>query len=309
MYDIIIIGAGAAGMTAALYALRNGKKVLLLESETLGGQIATSPRLENYPSVKEISGEQFADNLYEQISALGAELEIEKVVDLSKTGNVFTVKTEYGSYEAKAVIVATGVKYRHIKTRSDSERLTGRGVYYCALCDGPFFKGKEVAVIGSGNSALKYASLLAEYCSKVYIYTRRDTFSGFDNFSQIVLSKPNVEWRPNTSIVDFVGDKELTAIKYIDASGSEQTHEITGAFVAIGHVPDNKAFAGLARLDEEGYIVAGEDCKTSTDGLFVAGDCRTKAVRQVTTACSDGSIAATNACYYLDSYFSLGKEK
>ncbi len=309
MYDIIIIGAGAAGMTAALYALRNGKKVLLLESETLGGQIATSPRLENYPSVKEISGEQFADNLYEQIAALGAELEIEKVVDLSKNGNVFTVKTEYGFYEAKAVIVATGVKYRHIKTKSDSERLTGRGVYYCALCDGPFFKDKEVAVIGSGNSALKYASLLAEYCSKVYIYTRRDTFSGFDNFSQIVLSKPNVEWRPNTSIVDFVGDKELTAIKYIDASGKERTHEITGVFVAIGHVPDNKAFAGLARLDEAGYIVAGEDCKTSTDGLFVAGDCRTKAVRQVTTACSDGSIAATNACYYLDTYFSLGKEK
>lgn len=179
MYDVIIIGAGAAGMTSALYALRNGKSVLLLESESLGGQIATSPRLENYPSIKEISGEAFADNLFEQISALGAEVEIEKAERIEKRADkIFSVKTEYNEYEAKSVIIASGVKHKHLKTKSNRDDLVGKGVYYCAICDGAFYKGKEVAVIGDANTALQYSLLLASYCKKVYVYTLFDKFFG-----------------------------------------------------------------------------------------------------------------------------------
>ena len=179
MYDVIIIGAGAAGMTSALYALRNGKSVLLLESESLGGQIATSPRLENYPSIKEISGEAFADNLFEQISALGAEVEIEKAERIEKRSDKnFSVKTEYNEYEAKSVIIASGVKHKHLKTKSNRDDLVGKGVYYCAICDGAFYKGKEVAVIGDANTALQYSLLLASYCKKVYVYTLFDKFFG-----------------------------------------------------------------------------------------------------------------------------------
>lgn len=301
MYDIIVIGAGAAGMTAALYALRNGKSVLVLESESLGGQIATSPRLENYPSIKEISGEQFADNLFEQISSLGAALEIEKVEHVCKNNGIFTVKTEYNEYQSKAVILATGVKHRHIQTKSNRDDLVGKGVYYCAICDGPFYKGKEVMVIGNGNTALQYALLLSSYCSKVYVYTRKDRFSGDGRLVCTLLAKDNVEWRKEVSIVDFLGDKELTAVQYADKDGNVKTHEITGVFVAIGQIPDNKAFDNLVDLDERGYAVATEDCRTKTEGLYVAGDCRTKAVRQVATACSDGAIAATNACIYIES--------
>ena len=169
MYDIIVVGGGAAGMTACLYALRNGKTVLLLESESLGGQIATSPRLENYPSIKEISGEQFADNLFEQITALGADFEIEKVIGIEKAGGVFTVKTEYKEYQAKSVIIAAGVKHKHLRTKSERDDLVGKGVYYCAICDGAFYKGKEVMVIGDANTALQYALLLSSYCKKVYL--------------------------------------------------------------------------------------------------------------------------------------------
>lgn len=301
MYDIIVIGAGAAGMTAALYALRNGKSVLVLEGESLGGQIATSPKLENYPSIKEISGEQFADNLFEQISALGAELEIDRVVGINKENGDFSVKTEYGEYKARAVILATGVKHREITTKSNRYDLVGKGVYYCAICDGPFYKGKEVMVVGSGNTALQYALMLSGYCSKVYIYTTKDRFSGDGRLVTNLLGKENIEWRKNVSVTDFVGDKTLTAVEYVDGDGKTQTHEITGVFVAIGQVPDNKAFAELVELDSRGYIVAGEDCRTRTDGLFVAGDCRTKAVRQVATACADGAVAATNAVMYLES--------
>ena len=172
MYDVIVIGAGAAGMTSALYALRNSKKVLVLESESLGGQIANSPRLENYPSIKAISGEEFADNLYNQITDLGADLEIEKVVKIDKgEDKIFTVTTEYNSYQAKSVIIAAGVKHKHLRTKSDREDLVGRGVYYCAICDGAFYKGQEVVVIGDANTALQYSLLLAGYCKKVYVYT------------------------------------------------------------------------------------------------------------------------------------------
>ena len=302
MYDIIIIGAGAAGMTSALYALRNGKKVLVLEGESLGGQIATSPRLENFPSIKEISGEAFADNLYEQIDALGAEVEIERAVRIEKKAEGdFLVHTEYGQYEGRSVIIAAGVKHKHLKTKHDREDLVGKGVYYCAVCDGPFYKGQEVALVGDANTALQYALLLSGYCKKVYMYTLFDKFFGDANLVKAVRAKKNIEVRPDTSVVDFIGDDELKAIEYTDKDGNLCRQEIPAVFVAIGQVPDNGAFANVADLDEAGYIVADESCKTRTPGVFVAGDCRTKAVRQVSTAVSDGAIAATNASLYLES--------
>lgn len=262
MYDVIIIGAGAAGMTSALYALRNGKSVLLLESESLGGQIATSPRLENYPSIKEISGEAFADNLFEQISALGAEVEIEKAERIEKRADkIFSVKTEYNEYEAKSVIIASGVKHKHLKTKSNRDDLVGKGVYYCAICDGAFYKGKEVAVIGDANTALQYSLLLASYCKKVYVYTLFDKFFGDAQLVKALRAKENIEVRPNTAVTDFIGDTELKAIVYTDKDGNVCRHEIPAVFVAIGQVPDNAAFANLADLDKDGYIVADEIAK------------------------------------------------
>ncbi|MBO7149727.1 MAG: FAD-dependent oxidoreductase [Clostridia bacterium] len=302
MYDLIVIGAGAAGMTSALYALRNGKKVLVLESESLGGQIANSPRLENYPSIKEISGEQFADNLFEQITFHGADVEIEKVVNIEKTEDkIFNITTEFHSYQAKSVIIASGVKHKHLRTKSDRDDLVGRGVYYCAICDGPFYKGKEVAIIGDANTALQYSLLLSSYCSKVYVYTLFDKFFGDASLVKALRAKENIEVRPNTSVIDFIGENELTAIEYKDKDGNILRHEIPAVFVAIGQVPDNKAFENVVDLDANGYIIADESCKTKTEGLFVAGDCRTKAVRQVSTAIADGAIAATNASIYLES--------
>lgn len=302
MYDIIVIGAGAAGMTAALYARRNGKSVLVLESESLGGQIATSPKLENFPSIKAMSGEEFADNLFNQISDHGAEVEIEKVVGLTKDENkIFHVKTEYNEYEAKSVIIAAGVKHKHLRTKSGRDDLVGHGVYYCAICDGAFYKGKEVAVIGDANTALQYALLLSGYCKKVYVYTLFDKFFGDKSLVTALRAKDNIEVRPNTSVTDFLGDTELTAIEYKDADGNISTHEIPAVFVAIGQVPDNKAFGELVDLDKDGYIVSDENCRTKTEGLFVAGDCRTKPVRQVVTAVADGGVAATNATVYLES--------
>lgn len=302
MFDIIVIGGGAAGMTAALYARRNGKSVLVLEGESLGGQIATSPRLENFPSIKEISGEAFADNLFEQIVDLGAEVEIEKAVSIEKRADKsFLVRTEYNEYAAKSVIIAAGVKHKHLKTKHDREDLVGKGVYYCAVCDGPFYKGREVAVVGDANSALQYALLLSGYCKKVYMYTLFDKFFGDESLVKALRAKDNIEVRPNTSVVDFIGEEELTAIEYTDKDGNFCRQEIPAVFVAIGQVPDNAAFANVADLDDAGYIAADESCRTKTEGLFVAGDCRTKAVRQVSTAVSDGAIAATNASLYLES--------
>ena len=301
MYDLIVVGAGAAGMTSALYALRNSKSVLVLESESLGGQIANSPRLENYPSIKEISGEQFADNLFEQISAHGADLEIEKVVGIEKLGEGnFKVKTEYKEYSAKSVVIASGVKHKHIRTKSDREDLVGKGVYYCAICDGAFYKGQEVAVIGDANTALQYSLLLASYCKKVYVYTLFDKFFGDKAHVKALMSKDNIEWRPNTSVIDFIGENELTAIEYKYKDGNIKTHELPAVFVAIGQIPDNKAFENVVDLDKFGYIIADETCKTKTEGVYVAGDCRTKGVRQVATAISDGAVAATNACLYIE---------
>ncbi len=305
MYDVIVIGAGVAGMTSALYALRNSKTVLVLEGESLGGQIANSPRLENYPSIKEISGEKFADNLYDQITALGADLEIDKVVKIEKLADkTFKVVTEYSEYQSKSVIIAAGVKHKHLRTQTDKEDLVGKGVYYCAICDGAFYKGQEVAVVGDANTALQYSLLLSSYCKKVYVYTLFDKFFGDSSLVKTLLSKDNIEWRPNTSVINYIGDNELKAIEYKDKDGNILQHELPAVFIAIGQVPDNKCFEPYVDLDKDGYIIADETCVTKTEGLFVAGDCRTKTVRQVVTAVADGGVAATKASLYIES---LGK--
>lgn len=299
MKDVIVIGAGAAGMTAALYALRNGKSVLILEEETVGGQIASSPRVENFPSLKEISGLDLANNMFDQVLSHGADFELEKVEKIEKDGDIFTVTTDYGAHQSKAVIIATGVKHKHLRFPNE-ENLTGHGISYCAICDGAFYSGQEVALVGDGNTALQYALLLSNYCSKVYVYTLFDKFFGDASLVKALRARDNIEVRPNTALCAYIGEKELEGFRYKE-NGEEKAHYIKALFVAIGQVPDNKKFDNLADLDKDGYFIVDENMATKTPGLYVAGDCRAKKIRQLTTAASDGAIAAMSACSYVDS--------
>lgn len=299
MQDIIVIGSGVAGMTAALYALRNGKKVLIIEGNSIGGQIANSPRVENYPSIESISGETLGSNMFDQITNLGVEFEFDTIEDIKKEGNGFKVVGEYGKYEAKSVIVANGVKHRHLKLNKE-DKFIGKGVYYCALCDGPFYKGKEVTVIGDGNTALQYALMLSDICSKVNLVIMFDKFFGDENLVKAVEKRGNINIIKNSKTVELIGDTELEKVKFEKQNG--ETFLLNAPlFVAIGQVPNNEKFKHLANLDEYGFFDSAEDCKTKTDGLFVAGDTRKKAVRQVATAICDGAVAGTNAVNYLNS--------
>ncbi len=300
MYDIIIIGGGTAGMTAALYALRSGKKVLILESENFGGQIAFSPRVENFPSIKSISGSEFADKLLEQILALGASIELEKVLHVEKNVLEFIITTEYNEYIARSIIIATGVKHRHIGIPHEEE-LAGKGISYCATCDGAFYQGRDVALIGDGNTALQYSILLANYCQKVYVCTLFDKFFGDMSLVETLKKKENVEIIPNVLLKAFKGEKELTGLVFNRSTdNTELTINVAGVFIAIGQIPDNEAFKNLVNLDKDGYIITDENGKTKTLGVFAAGDCRVKAVRQLTTAVADGAVAAISAVSYLD---------
>ncbi len=294
-YDVIVIGAGAAGMTAALYALRGGKRVLVLEKETFGGQIAFSPKVQNFPSIKEIAGAEFAENLFTQITDLGADFELETVVSVSKDGDVFTVTTDYRSYTALAVVIAAGVKHRHLGIEKEKDFL-GNGVYYCALCDGALYAGKEVALVGDGNTALQYALMLSDICSKVTVVTMFNRFFGEPALEKALRARANVEIIPDYIAADFEGDKEFEGVVFKETKGEKRfTLRTPALFVAIGQVPDNAVFANLADLDKQGFIIANEDTKTRTEGLYAAGDCRTKDVRQLTTAVADGACAATQA--------------
>ena len=299
MYDIIVIGGGVAGMTSALYSLRNGKRVLLLECEGIGGQIAQSPRVENYPTHKEITGAKLSEDLFEQISALGVEFDFDNVEKVEKAGDVFVIKGEFGEYKSKSVIIANGVKHRKLRLPNE-DKLIGHGVYYCAICDGPFFEGKEVTLIGDGNTALQYALLLSNICSKVNLVIMFDKFFGDENLVKAVESRKNIEITRNSKTIELVGEESLESIKFENSDG--EVFEIVGTplFVAIGQVPDNAKFANVASLDDQGYFDSDESTMTNTEGLFVAGDTRRKSVRQVTTAMSDGAVAATQACNYLN---------
>ncbi len=302
--DVIIIGAGAAGMTAALYAIRSGKNVTLFEGEAVGGQIANSPKVENFPTIPEISGADLSDRMFDQISERGADIEYDKVISVKKRDDgIFEVKTDYDEFLAKAVIAATGVKHKHINVPGEKE-LSGRGVYYCALCDGNFYAGRETAVIGDGNTAMQYAVLLSNICSKVYVLTWTNKFFGDKALEKAMLARKNVIHMPETSVTAFEGNDKLENIVYTDKiSGETKKLAVPAVFVAIGQVPDNGIFSSLAELDKNGYFVSGEEACTKTEGFFVAGDCRAKKIRQLTTAVADGAVAAVNACSYIDKKF------
>ena len=304
MIDVLIIGAGPAGLSAAIYVERAGKHAVCLEAMTVGGQIVNTPEIANYPGIKKISGFEFSMGLYEQATELGADIIYEQAVKIRETLNPeekgFTVLTESGKeFEAKTVIIATGAKNRLLGIDKE-ESLTGRGVSYCATCDGAFFRGKDVAVNGGGNTALEDALFLTNYCNKVYIIHRRDEFRGEPKNVEAVKSKENVEFVLDSTIDELKGDRNLEAVVVRNKNTGELRElPVAGLFIAIGQEPDNVAFADVALLDEKGYIRADESCMTETPGIFVAGDCRTKAVRQLTTAASDGAVAALAACAYI----------
>ena len=299
MYDIIVIGSGVAGMTAALYALRSNKKVLIIEKESYGGQIAKSPKVENYPTKKSISGADLTDEIFDQISALGVVFELENVEKIEKIEDKFVVTTDYNTYEAISVIIANGVTARKLKVENE-DKLLGNGVYYCAICDGPFFAGKDVTLVGDGNSAMQYALMLADYCTKVTMVTMFDKFFGEEALEKAIRANNKIEIIPNAVVSKLNGAEALEEVEFTCSDGSKFQLQTNALFVAIGQVPDNKKFENVVDLDKSGYIEANETCRTKTAGLFVAGDCRAKTVRQVATAIGDGAVAGTEAVNYIN---------
>ena len=300
MYDIAIIGAGPAGMTAALYALRADKKVLLIEKENFGGQITYSPKVENYPTQMQISGSELAQMMLDQVMEHGAVIELAEVTKIVNHSDSKTIVTDMGEFEAKAVIIATGSKHRHLGLPREEE-LIGNGISFCAVCDGAFFSGAPVAVIGGGNTALQEALMLSEYCTHVTIIQNLSFMTGEARLLAALEKKENVSFVYDTTVTEFLGENKLEGLRIRNSkTGESSTLSLEGVFIAIGQQPDNQRFAELTALNEIGYIIADERCVTDTEGIFVAGDCRTKSVRQVTTAAADGSIAALAACRYLE---------
>ncbi|MFV0464962.1 MAG: thioredoxin-disulfide reductase [Lachnospiraceae bacterium] len=299
MYDIIIIGAGTAGMSAAIYGVRAGRSVLVLEEGLYGGQIINTPEIVNYPGIKNISGFEFATTLYEQAIELGAKIIFEGAKEILIQDETRIVVTDQSKYEARAVIIATGAKNRKLELPNEDE-LLGKGVSYCATCDGAFYRGKDVAVAGGGNTALEDAIFLTAYCNKVYIVHRRQEFRGEKKLLENLKKRDNVEFILDSVISSLYAEDVLKSIQTKNQhTGMEQTIEVQGLFVAIGQDPQNFLFSDLIHTDDKGYIIAGEDCRTNVGGIFVAGDNRSKAVRQLATAASDGAAAALGACEYL----------
>lgn len=294
-YDTIIIGAGTAGLTAAIYTARKAKSVLIIESTGIGGQISFSPCVENYPGFEKISGSEFSDKLYEQCLALGAEIELETVTKIEVAGDgkklVYSEDNKVVR-ECEKIIIATGVEHRKLGIQNEDE-LTGHGVSYCAVCDGAFFKGKTVAVVGGGSSALQSMRLLSGLCEKVYLIHRRNEFRGEQRLADELKLLPNVEFVLDSTVEKLNGDNALESISVKNKlSGEIKKIALNGLFIYIGQIPNNEIFRDLIELDESGYIKASEDCRTNIDGVFAVGDCRTKKVRQLTTAAADGSVAA-----------------
>ena len=297
MYDIVIIGAGPAGLTAALYALRAEKSVLVIEKGVFGGQITFSPKIENYPGFTALSGNELADRMMEQVIAHGAEFEMATVTGIADEDGVKKVFTDEGTFEGKAVIIATGAAHRHLGAPGEEE-LIGSGISFCAVCDGAFYSGQTVAVIGGGNSALQEAMLLSETCKKVIIVQNLPTLTGEKRLADALLAKDNVEAVYNSTVSGFESaDGAVTGVKvHNSATGADDTIAVEGVFVAIGLVPATDFLKGTGLLDDYGYVKADESCRTAMPGVFVAGDCRTKSVRQITTAAADGATAALAAC-------------
>lgn len=299
MYDIIIVGAGPAGLTAAIYARRANKKVLVLEAKNYGGQIINTLDIENYPVEAHISGFDFATKLYNQTKDLGAEILFEKVVEIEDKQSLKVVTTTKNKYECKALILATGSENRKLGIDKENE-LIGKGISYCATCDGAFYKNKTVAVVGGGNTALEDALYLTELAKKVYLIHRRSEFRGEEGTLSQLKEKDNLEFVYNSNVTKLNSDTRLTSIEITDNDGNVKTIEVDGLFIAVGRIPENENFAKIIDLDNAGYVVAGENCNTNIPGIFVAGDNRTKMVRQLVTATSDGAVAATEAIKYIN---------
>ena len=291
MYDIIVVGAGPAGLTAAIYARRANKKVLVFESKSYGGQIVNANLVENYPGFKSISGFDLATSMYEQAVELGAEIKFEMVKKITKEKEVIT---DSGTYSAKAIILATGAENRRLNLPEEVDYI-GRGVSYCATCDGNFYKGKDVAIVGGGNTALEDALYLANICNKVYLIHRRETFRGEDKYVEQISLSDNIELILNSNVIDLNGEDHLDSIVVKDNDDNTRTLEVSGLFIAVGQQPKNELFADVIELDEKGYIKAHDEVYTTCEGIYVAGDTRSKELKQLTTAVADGSLAATIA--------------
>lgn len=291
MYDLIIVGAGPAGLTSALYASRANKKVLILEAKSYGGQIISASKIENYPGIPYVTGFDYATTLYNQVNELGAEIKYETVVSISKDK---TVTTNKDIYKSRAIIIATGVENRKLGLENEDNYI-GKGVSYCATCDGNFYRNKVVAVVGGGNTALTDAIYLSDIASKVYLIHRKDTFRGDDKYLKELENKTNVEFILNSNVVKLNGKDFLETIEVKDNNNNKTKLEVNGLFIAVGQVPKNEIFADLIKLDESGYIESIDGVHTNVDGIYVAGDARVKELRQLVTATSDGAIAATTA--------------
>lgn len=299
MYDILIIGGGPAGLTASIYARRADRSVLVIEKETFGGQITFSPKVENIPGFTALSGNEFAERLVEQALTLGVEVESAEVVNVEDHGTYKTVHTDSGDFEGRAVILATGARHRRLGLEGE-EPLIGRGISFCAVCDGAFYAGQTVAVVGGGNSALQEALLLADLAARVYIVQDLDHLTGEQALQIQLTGRRNVTILTGRTVDALYGEDALTGIRIRErATGQAQDLAVDGLFVAIGLVPQNQAFADLVTLNAAGYVLADESCTTTTPGVFVAGDCRSKRIRQVATAAADGAVAALAACDYL----------
>lgn len=299
MYDIGIIGGGTAGMTAAIYGQRAGKKTIIFEGGVFGGQITSSPNVENYPGIASVSGSEFSMNLLDQAVKLGAETAMEQVTGIRDEDGGKIIETSRKEYQCRSVILATGVTHRHLGVPNE-ERLTGAGVSYCATCDGMFFRGKDVAVVGGGSTALQDAEFLSNYCNKVYLIHRRDEFRGEDSIVKRLEGKENVEFILSATVKEIIGDQAVERLIVNSKKiGKEFKLDVSGVFIAVGQIPKNEIFADVVKLDADGFILAAEDCITSHPGIFAAGDCRTKEVRQLTTAAADGAVAALAACKFI----------
>ena len=299
MYDIIIVGAGPAGLTSAIYASRAHKKVLVLEASSYGGQILTTPSIENYPAIANISGYDFATNIYNQALESGAKVKFEKVIDVVNYDDKKEVVTNKKTYEAKAVILATGSDNRKLGLHRE-DYFAGRGISYCATCDGNFYKKKVVAVVGGGNTALEEALYLTDICKKVYLIHRRDSFRGEEALVRKLNKKENISIIYNSNVTRLIGKSKLEAIEITDNEDNTERLDVSGLFIAVGRVPENQGFLKLLLLNESGYVIASEDCHTNVDGIFVAGDNRVKQVRQLVTAEADGAVAALEAIKYIN---------
>lgn len=297
MYDIVIVGAGPAGLTAAIYALREEKKVVILEKETIGGKITSSSKIENYPGFKSISGMDFANNLYEQVINLGGEINIEEVLSI-ENGKVKKVITDENTYETKSIIIASGSKYKTLNLDKEEE-LIGNGISFCTVCDGSFYKNKDVCVVGGANSALNSVLYLSKLCNKVYLVVRGPKLKGDKKVIDNVLSLSNVEVLYNTTVNKYILDNDELVGVEVKSNECEKRLDVEGVFLAIGQSPEINYLNDLIKVDENNYVLASEDCITNIDGIFVAGDVRKKKVRQLTTAVSDGTNAAINAINYL----------